>query len=288
MKIAFVASVYNEVNDIKLQLIDKNITNIDVFEYGSKPDSDVYGITQYNVRPDKTHGEILDLAQCISQHGFPDDIYVPPIKTIISEDNKILIDKATRHLRLENLEVTLNDNGNTEVTRKSYQMKIQEIMSNDTKLSDMTTHELSKKMMLEQDPVVIIAIIVVLFDKIHNIPMENRYGQPSRGYIAKNGKPIIDYVNANSIGWISELWSELLPKQDEYRQRKYLKALRTRGKNMLKEKASVWGLRFLIEFLIENDTQNTIEVIVKETPKENSNNVVIEYEGFNIEEEIPF
>jgi len=284
MKIAFVASYYDEVEKIKEQLKEKNITNIDVFNYGSEPEG--YDIIEYDVRPNKTHGEILDLGQCLSYHGFPEDPYFPPEKSIRDEDNKELLEKAISHLRLENLEVTLPDDDSMEVTREFYDMKIKEVMSNKTKLTKLTERELTDKMELEQDPTVLIAILAVLFDKIHGQEMQDNYGRPARGYKAKNGKDVVNFVNGNSITWMSELWAEKLPQQDSYHRQKYLKAFRTRAKNMLKEKASIWGIRFLIDWLIEQDVIN-MEPEPAEEENTESSSYSIEYEGIE-DDEIPF
>ena len=75
------------------------------------------------------------------------------------------------------------------------------------------------------------------------------------------GKEVKNFRTAGSVTWISELWSELLPKQSDYYQRKYIKALKTRIKNMIKTKASIWGLRFFIEFLIKEDAISDIQEV---------------------------
>jgi hypothetical protein len=143
------------------------------------------------------------------------------------------------------------------------------------------------KMELEEDPTVIISILAVLFDKIHNVPMNNRWGQPSRGYIASNGKEVVDFVNGSSIEWMSSSWVELLPQQEPYYQRKYLKAMKTRCKNLLKSKGSIYAIKFFIEFLIkEDETDMTIAEACETFREEQKNGPEIVFEG--IEDEIPF
>lgn len=232
---------------------------------------------QKRLAPGKKYAEILDLAQTIRHHGFVDtDPYDPPEQTDDKELNKQLIQKATEPLALENLEITLTEELE-EITREKYEIKIQEIKDNKSKLSNMTTQELNKKLQLEEDPVVIISIIIILFDKIHNELMPNRWGQESRGYIASNNKPVVDFVNSGSIGWIAEDWIELLPKQGEYNQTRYIKSLRTRGRNLLKQKGSIWGLKYFLKWLIKEDKE-----------KEESTEIYNNYD-FNIaEEDIPY
>ena len=278
MKIAFVASYYNEVIEIIKQLSDKKITSIDVFPYGSEPEG--YDTVEYNVRPDKQYAQILDLAQCISTHGFPDDDYVPPQRQVFSEDSNRKLDEATKHLVLDRLEAVLDDDLH-EITREFYEQRIEEIKNTKKRFTEMTTRELSAAIEFEEDPMIIIAMFTVLFDKIHCIDMVDNWGNPTRGYHAKNNKDVKGFMNPKSIGWISELWSKLLPEQSEYNQRKYLKSLRTRGKNMLKDKSSIWGLRFFVEYLIEQDISEPEEVVVE--------NGKIIYDGIEIDEmDIPF
>ena len=193
--------------------------------------------------PGKEYAEILDCSQLLSYHGFVDtDHYEPPERGPSNDLNKQFMEQATRHLRLENLIATLDDSKLTLVNRTSYNVIIDKLKSNKTKLRDMSPRELINKLEIEEDPVIIIAIAVTLFATL--------YGET---YLAKNGKEVKNFRTPNAVTWISELWTELLPDQDAYHQRKYLKALKTRIKNMLKDKSSVWGLRFFIEWLIKED-----------------------------------
>ena len=199
--------------------------------------------------PNKKYAEILDMAQLVSYHGFVDtDHYEPPERGISSELNKELLENATRHLKLENLISVLDDTKLESISRTIYNVRIEELKNNKTKLRDMEPRELVNKLYIEDDPVMIIAIAVTLFAEL--------YGE---SYVAKNGKTVKNFRNSNSVEWISELWTELLPKQDSYHQRKYIKALKTRTINMIKDKSSIWGLRFFIEFLIREDTPEQIE-----------------------------
>jgi len=283
-RIAFVCSAYNEKLEIESQLRKQNISNIDVFPYLSEPDDVKYQVIEYNVRPDKQYGIILDLAQCINTHGLPDEKYTPPEKQVFSEDNKRLLDEATKHLRMDHLRIILNpDNIHElkEISRDVYNDALHAIKSDNRKFTDkgVTTHHLAAKMELEDDPVVIITILAVLFDKIY---CRDENGNNTGQYLAANGKVVKNFLNAGSIGWMSELWSELLPKQNEYTKNKFLKSLRTRGRNMLKNKASIWGIRFFIEYLIEQEK----ETITAE-PDDTEETTKVVYEGFD-DDDVPF
>lgn len=285
-KTSFVASYYNEVDKIKKQLKKLNRDDIDVFEYGSNPQG--YEVVITNMRPDKTHGEFLDLGQCLSRHGFPEEPYNPPVKGFDSDANKQMIADATEHLRLEHLAVVLPDDRIAEVTRDKYEATVQEIMNNKTKLSEMTTRQLSDKIDLETDPVMIIAMMAVLFDKIHNIDTVDDYGRPARGYVDKKGKTVNNFVNGDAIGWMSAIWSEKLPEVGSFKKQKYLKSLRTRAKNMIKEKANIWGIRFFIEYLIEQDAEEMIQEMAEAAEEHKEQGYVIESDFDITDDEIPF
>ncbi len=236
------------------------------------------------IHPSKTHGEILDLGQNLSRHGFPEDTYRPPQRTGDQELDREAIDEATLHLRLEHLAVTLESDTPEPVSRDKYELKLEEIKTNKKRLSNLSVKELYQKLELEEEPMVCIAIAVVLFDKIHNKPMNNKYGRPSRGYIANNGKQIVDFVNPGSIEWISELWNKEFPKQEPFYQRRYIKSLHTRIKNLINQKGSIWGLHYFISWLIEQDNYE-IEV----TEPASKSDYEIEYEELGLtEEDIPW
>ena len=193
--------------------------------------------------PNKPYAEILDMAQLVSHHGFVDtDHFKPPERGPSTELNKQFLENATKELKLDNLIAILDDDNLTAVNRTLYDIKIEELKNTKVKLREMTPRELINKLHVEEDPVIIIAIAVTLFAEL--------YGEE---YTAKNGKIVKNFRTPSSVTWISELWIELLPTQDEYHQRKYLKSLKTRIINMLKDKSSIWGLRFFIEWLISED-----------------------------------
>ena len=225
--------------------------------------------------PNKHYAEILDMAQLLSYHGFVDtDHYDPPIEGADTDENKELLDKATKHLKLESLSATLDDDEFIPITREAYNIKIEELKSSTKRLSNMTGRELSNKLEVEEDPVMMIAIAVTLFALLHG-----------ESYTAKNGKEVKNFRNTNSISWMSELWIKLLPEQDEYHKRKYTKALRTRIVNMLKDKSSIWGIRFFIEFLITEDTPT----IIPEPNVETSHTIIVDGIEVEIDDgDIPF
>ncbi len=282
-KYAFVCSWYNEISEIKNQLAQKCIINIDVFPYGSVPEG--YDIVEYNVRPNKTHGEILDLSQLVQSFGFPEDPYNPPIRVDNNEENKESMDEATRHLRLDHLSVTIESDLPEHITRENYELKLEEIRSNKKRLTQLLIPQLEQKLELETEPINIIAIGAVLFDKKICIDMVDNWGRPTRGYISNKGKEVKNFVNPDSIAWISEVWIEKFPDLDPYFKRKYTKALKTRIKNAIKSKATIYGIKYFLNWLIEEDAV----LIVPEPDSLPKSAYEIEVEELGLSEEnIPF
>jgi len=242
----------------------------------------------------KTHAEILDLGKNISRNGFPEDPYTPPEKTGMKDMDKISLTEAKDHLSMDHMVAAIQSDVPEEMTREKYQLVLDEITRNKTKLTAMTTRQLSDKLEITQEPLEMIAILAVLFDQIHCHDVEDKWGRPTRGYLAKNGKTVSGFLNPNSIEWMAELWIEALPKETEYYRKKYIKALRTRSKNLLKEAGSIWAIRFFIEFLLGEDELE--KQIITQSEEAQAEPFKIVYEnnageeiGYEIEDdEIPF
>ena len=228
------------------------------------------------LHPGKEFAEILDLSQIISSHGFVDtDHYEPPEQTEDTLANKIAITQATQELKLQNLIALLPQSDKPIlVTREGYIKALAKLQVDKRRLSNLSEFELKNKLYITTDPVILISIAVTL--------MALKHGDT---YQAKNGKEVKRYKTPSGVTWMSELWTDLLPKQEPYFKRKYIKSLRTRILNMVEDKSSIWGLRFFITYLIEQD------VIAPEPEPNNqvTNSYEVVYEGIDItEDEIPF
>ena len=279
---AIIASYYNEVDEIRKQLRELSREDIDVFEYGSEPEG--YDIIIDNVRPDKREGTILDLGKHISTFGFMNEEYNPPQKTGDKLKDKEAISNIQKQNALEHLSATLDDDILNELTRERYELKLKEISNTEKKLTEMTVRELSNKFDISTDILELIAIIVVLFDKIHcNDNFTDNWGNPVRGYKSNKNKDVVNFMNARSIEWIAQPWIDALEKETDYYRNKYTRSLKTRSMNLLKQKGSIYSLRFFIDWLIEEDKLEKEIIAEKEEPE----TPIIEYEGFD-ESDIPF
>ena len=244
------------------------------------------------IHPNKKYAKILDLGKNISRHGFPEGPYNPPERTGLKDIDKKNITEAKDHLSMDHMIAAIELDEPELMTREKYELVLDRLKNQKTRLTDMNERELNNKLEVTDDPLQMIAIIAVLFDRFHCEDMEDNWGRPTRGYLAKNGKTVKAFVNPDSISWIAEMWTEKLPLEEEYYRKKYIKALRTRGRNMLMDKSSIWGLRYFIEFLLEQD--NLEKEIISSIEETKDEGFEIVYEtgkeiGYEIEDdEIPF
>jgi superfamily II DNA or RNA helicase len=243
---AIVASCYNEIDILKQQYPEAK-----VFEYGTEPKG--YDNVIYNARPKKTISEMIDLGQCLANHGFPEDPFTAPEATGDMEENKARMIKATEDLKMDHLVLTLKPKGLNEVTRDIYVAKLKEIKKDGKRLSELTLKELWAKLELETDVVTIMAIAAVLFDKIHCGPMLDKFGRESRGYVASSEKPVVGFLNGNSIEWLAEGWIKVMESDEysTYQKSRWMKSLKTIIKSSVKNKRNIYSLKFFIETLIE-------------------------------------
>ncbi len=284
--VAFVASCYNEVDAIKKELKQAGRDDIGVYPYKTEPDG--YEFVEYHVRPNKFYAQILDLAQVVSTHGFDDEVYIPPERSGDRQHDKETISKIKEELGMEHLKLVLEDGKLESITRENYEIKLTELKRTDKRLTQMTVKELQNRIEVEDDVQVIVAALAVLADRLICEDMTNKWGKPVRGYVSDKDKDVIDFMNPNSIAWISETWIEAFEDLTPFYMRKYRNALRTRGRNVIKLKKSIYSLRFFIEWLIENDMAE--QAMIGDTEAAGQATVTkngIEFEGIS-EDEIPF
>jgi hypothetical protein len=87
--------------------------------------------------------------------------------------------------------------------------------------------------------------------------------------------------------WIAEPWIEVMEsdKYSEIQKKKWVNSLKTRAKNILKEKKSIWSLKFFSEWLLEKhvqDNQGVYDNTIYDTNKKETVTVDID------DNDIPF
>ena len=200
----------------------------------------------------KSHGEILDLAQSVSSFGFADDPFSPPDKTEDAKENRKAVADAMALNSMELLGKSLEAHTEPqEVERTKYDIFIEELKQKDSRAAE--TLSLAD-MKLVFDTTEDISKIIEIGAYIWTM----RYGKPisAKGYTYK--------MKTNDLVSLAVPIFEAYPEKS----RQWLKAHRTRIRTLLKgepqennkaEKTwngmyakSYYGIKYFSEFLEKN------------------------------------
>ena len=218
----------------------------------------------YRAHHSKAYGEILDLAQIVKTFGFAHEEYNPPKRTGDRQKDKVEIFKINKKHAMENLDVILEEDP-AEVTREAYEAKLkelQEIEMEFIKNKDDFKKSLARKCGIEnktattqKDPA------TAYMHHIANIinTTNDFYALISAGaefWTILHGKPISKANKSYSFNaeWLSE---NIQPVLDAYPEKgtHWIKAYRTRVKNLCKSQGNYNGIKFFIDYLAEQYQQ---------------------------------
>jgi hypothetical protein len=241
----------------------------------------------YRSHPSKHFAEYLDLAQITKNFGFADDPYEPPIRTGDSRADKFIIEKANAIWSMDKLDIILSDDDMpTLVTRELYEAKLLEIQQSE--LEFIRSKEEFKRSLQSKMKDVYIASATPNMEYARRLSIiinttEDFYALISAGAefwtiingrpVSKAGKPYDFNVN-----WLCEGIEPVLSKYPE-KKKHWIKAYRTRVKNLCKQNGNYNGIKFFIDYLAEK----YVEEIEIETYATN----IDQYDDID-EENIPF
>lgn len=171
----------------------------------------------------KEYGEILDLCGGISRHGFHDDPYHAPKRG----DKKALV-KAQSQLAAPMVREVAGDEP-TEVNRDIVNSKVKEIEKKSKDIPSMTINEL-----------------IALFDTTYSISMAIWIGYEMQR--RKTGQT----YSQDSISWASAPWFAAFD-EDRDRERRFLKAAKTRIKNIVRDGKKLSSIHYFCQFLIDHE-----------------------------------
>lgn len=212
--------------------------------------------------PSKEFSEYLDLGQTLSNHGFHTDVYNPPKRTGDKNTDYENLAEANRN-NLEDLAATLT-NELEEITFNSYNTKIEKIKASLQKnLYDLSVKELAAAFDISKDHKEIITIATIIYTY--------KYGRP----VSKTGYEY-DYKPENF--WSKSTFGDnedfhVHYSMDEYfkmypeMKSQWIKSLRTRCRNIIKEGKKLFSITGFIKYLAEKyEEENSIL-----EPKANNN-----------------
>lgn len=172
--------------------------------------------------PNKTHGIILDLAGCVSRHGFHDEPYTPPAKG----DKRALL-RAQEALSAPIIEHIVGDEP-TEITRDIIVTAVEEARKKAEHIPELTIQQL-----------------IALFETTTSISMAIWVG-----FEMQKRKTGAAY-DQSTISWCSQPWFsafEEYPDEVNY----FRKAAKTRIKNIVRDGKKMVSIKFFIDFLIQS------------------------------------
>lgn len=216
----------------------------------------------YRSHPMKEFAEILDLAQLTRYFGFAEDPYEPPERTGDPRTDKILITKTNQIWAMDQLDIILNDdNTPTLVTRELYEEKLKEIKQAEIafiKNKEEFKKSLSSKTSNQSE---IINPETEYMKRVASIinTTNDFYALISAGaefWKILNGRPISKAGRPYDFNaeWLYENISPALEKYPEKKQH-WIKSYRTRIKNLCKQSGNYNGIKFFIDFLVEQYQQ---------------------------------
>jgi superfamily II DNA or RNA helicase len=222
----------------------------------------------------KEFGYIMDVGQNVMRLGLITDEYKP---LAYGTELKLVRYDIGKHLAMTHLAL-LDDEI---ITREAYTKAISAIKDDDRRLSKLTVEELQMRFKLTDSIFMLIACGVAFMDKVHCVPMNDRWGKPSRGYHAisydkERGceveKPVVGFYNASTLTWLTDEAVALFEehKDEPVLLEKWMKSYRTKIRSIVNNKKSIYSIKFFANYLrekyIEENQEPEIDVDEDEIP----------------------
>lgn len=189
--------------------------------------------------PDKTHGELLDLGLNFAKFGFHTSEFNPLTKTDCDATNRKLKFESEEAQEVKHLSDSLTDDLE-EFDESKYKVRIEALEKKDEELrqkaNDITNwsmKELAKAYDYTDDINIVISIGAEIYTR--------KFGDP----ISKAGRP---YKFDPS--WITADFQSVFDKYPE-KKRNWVRAYKTRARNIIKQGKNFNQLKFFINFLVE-------------------------------------
>jgi len=169
--------------------------------------------------PNKTSCELLDLASCVSTHGFHDEPYEPPVY-----GNKEELTSAKESLQAEAIEYIAGDEP-TKITRKMIVDKVDEIKRDSNDISKLSVDKLSALFNMTSNLHTACHIAFEMNFRTKGIPYKE-----------------------NTVGWAIEPSLTMIEDYPEYKLR-LVKTIKTRMKSIVRDGKKLAGIYYFPEWL---------------------------------------
>jgi superfamily II DNA or RNA helicase len=237
------------------------------------------------IHPSKKFAEVLDLGQCLQNHGFAETKYNPPASYSDRKDQvEALLQAKTV---LEDLPALLDNKKLEKITIEEYDKRLQLLKKKlEVSLEEMTVKELAAAFEVSRDHKQIISIATIIYTIKYGNPVSKK-GNPYK-YRPENfwGTSTFGDNTDFHVHHTMEEYFNMYPDQKS----KWIKALRTRCRNIIKEKKQLFAITGFIKFMAE-EHQKDLDLENMASDDVNTAKYIIESNGNQIEvseEDIPF
>ena len=254
-RIAFIPKDIKNIELIKKQLYSKKILNIDVLTIDD--DTSSYEFVEYDIEPNKDEAEYLDLAQTTSRFGFHTDHYVPLQRTGDKASDKKAMQDLESTYALDDINVVLDSDEPTFITRDYYVAQLEAIKKSLEKdLKSMSIQDLAKAYDLAKTHTDVITIACLIYTW--------KYGKPvSKSGYAYDYKPE-QYWSESFFGKPDfHVLHDMQYYFDEFpsMQKQWIKSLKTRCRNIIKEELGLFRITGFIQFLRNKHVEESVSML---------------------------
>ena len=200
--------------------------------------------------PGKNFGEVLDLAQCVSTHGF-----FTEERPLIERGDKEGLRKAKEDMSVDSISSLVGEEP-TEIDRSQVDAHVEELYQKSLQVPQMSMEELISFYDTTNDVRTIIWIAFEMYSRIAGAA-----------------------YTPSTVDWVYESWVIMLNEFPDYKHR-LIRSLRTRAKNIVKGRKKLAALKYFPDWLREQTPFNMVKEV--EVFRREDNYIEID------ENEIPF
>ena len=229
-----------------LLIFEKDIKNIDISKFDF-----IENIFH------KQYTEYLDIAQCTSRFGFHTDHYIPLQRT----GDRALDKKAMQDLEstyaLDDISVVLDSDEPTHITRDSYVEQLEAIKKSLEKdLKSMSIQDLAKAYDLAKTHIDVITIACLIYTWKYGKPVSKSgysYDYKPEQYWSESffGKP--DFHVLHDMQYYFDEFPSM--------QKQWIKSLKTRCRNIIKEELGLFRITGFIQFLRNKHVEESVSML---------------------------
>ena len=254
-RIAFIPKDIKNIELIKKQLYNKKISNIDVLTIDD--DISSYEFVEYDIEPNKDEAEYLDLAQTTSRFGFHTDHYIPLQRTGDKTADKKAMQDLESTYALDDISVVLDSDEPTHITRDSYVEQLEAIKKSLEKdLKSMSIQDLAKAYDLAKTHIDVITIACLIYTWKYGKPVSksgHSYNYKPEQYWSESffGKP--DFHVLHDMQYYFDEFPSM--------QKQWIKSLKTRCRNIIKEELGLFRITGFIQFLRNKHVEESVSML---------------------------